>query len=489
MFNADHWVLRQREQEKARKRRYPHFDPKIQFSRNVGMLRSFLSNPRNVETHSFYPLIWSTLTTPRFKLGEELDSDGQAFRTHGKKDRAVAYAAHLDAFIYTWYADQLNDLYEAELHRRGIHDCVLAYLRRDNQTNYHYAKVVFDYVKQRDESVVLAFDLRSFFDTLDHGRLKTVWKTLLKVAKLPKDHFKVFQSITDFVYVEKKCLMVQFPSYRSSVKRRKSLKRICEPEEFREVVRGMNLLRKNPNRNTLEGSDRKGMTCGIPQGTPMSAVLSNMYMLDFDTVMDRAAKNYAGAYWRYSDDILLVCPKENAEALIAVLRATVRSHEISIQDGKTDITWFRREPSGTLRGWTMTDSKPSIHKRMQYLGLEFDGQKVYLRSSSVARYQSRLRARVRETLKAAHGKRSKNKPVSMKRLYDRYTERGEGNFISYALRAAKHLESNSIRLQVKESVKLVRQLLTLKQQDADFIARINKKGPRPTRPKALVRIG
>ena len=52
----------------------------------------------------------------------------------------------------------------------------------------------------------------------------------------------------------------------------------------------------NKNQNTL----------GIPQGSPMSAVLSNVYMIDFDKNMFEYISNIGGSYRRYSDDILLI---------------------------------------------------------------------------------------------------------------------------------------------------------------------------------------
>lgn len=52
---------------------------------------------------------------------------------------------------------------------------------------------------------------------------------------------------------------------------------------------------------------------GIPQGVHLSAVLSNLYMLDFDRRVAAAIEGMGGFYRRYSDDILIAVPAD-AEA-------------------------------------------------------------------------------------------------------------------------------------------------------------------------------
>ncbi|MCQ0092305.1 hypothetical protein [Roseovarius sp. M141] len=49
---------------------------------------------------------------------------------------------------------------------------------------------------------ILAFDVSSFFDNLDHTLLKRRLKAVLGVASLPKDWMRVFRLITAFHYVD-----------------------------------------------------------------------------------------------------------------------------------------------------------------------------------------------------------------------------------------------------------------------------------------------
>lgn len=49
---------------------------------------------------------------------------------------------------------------------------------------------------------MIAFDITSFFDNLDHKILREKWKKVLSVEKLPTDHFNVYRNITRFSYVD-----------------------------------------------------------------------------------------------------------------------------------------------------------------------------------------------------------------------------------------------------------------------------------------------
>lgn len=86
-------------------KRYPHFDKVIRFSD----VKSYVCDPRKVAKHSFFPLIHYIKVSKRYspKLINEAEKD--AHRQHiKKKERDIMYAAHLDGYIYRYYADRLN---------------------------------------------------------------------------------------------------------------------------------------------------------------------------------------------------------------------------------------------------------------------------------------------------------------------------------------------------------------------------------------------
>jgi hypothetical protein len=49
---------------------------------------------------------------------------------------------------------------------------------------------------------------------------------------------------------------------------------------------------------------------GIFQETPISVLLSNIYMIEFDQLMCRRMTSIGGDYYRYCDDMLYIVPTE-----------------------------------------------------------------------------------------------------------------------------------------------------------------------------------
>ena len=71
-----------------------------------------------------------------------------------------------------------------------------------------------------------------------------------------------------------------------------------------------------PDNETLNSLKKKkcihvnrNLENGIPQGSPISGVLANIYMMEFDLAMKHLIEEENnGLYMRYSDDIIIVLP-------------------------------------------------------------------------------------------------------------------------------------------------------------------------------------
>src|SRR5690606_12776524 len=107
------------------------------------------------------------------------------------------------------------------------------------------------------------------------------------------------------------------------------------------------------------------------------------------------------------------------------------------------------------------------NNKLQYLGFEFDGKNIYLRSASMSKYERRLHQQVNRVIKTA----TKNTEdvsqirVFKRRLYQKFTEKGKRNFIKYANRAGKHiLKSPTVQRQSKNSIKRVEKIIQRKLQ-------------------------
>ena len=119
-----------------------------------------------------------------------------------RKDRPIRFAARLDSCTISYYRHLLAAPYEAVLHAEGLADAVIAYRRipkatdGGGQSKIDFALSAAQAILSQRNCCTIALDISSFFEALDHQRLRSVWADLLGVSRLPADHFKVFQAIT-----------------------------------------------------------------------------------------------------------------------------------------------------------------------------------------------------------------------------------------------------------------------------------------------------
>lgn len=404
-----------------RSRGYLHFDRPISFEN----AKKIVTSPKKVAAHSFYPFINYSVDSKKIKQ----DKITGKIETKFKK-RPVAYSSHVDSHIYSYYAKLLTKLYEEELVSRKISDSVLAF-RALGKNNIDFANDAFKKIKKIGNCGVIALDLSKFFDKLDHKILKQHWSKLLGTERLPADHFNIFKSVTKFSQVEKTKLYNLLEISSNNPKNGRV--RVCTPAEFRNNVRKTGLITTNED------------FFGIPQGSPISALLSNIYMLDFDEKMHHYVRGLGGTYFRYCDDMLFIVPIENRDQTVDVAKKEIKLLKVDINDDKTEQRIFTSSMKGL-----------KADKPLQYLGFLFDGQNIYLRSASLAKYSERMRKGVRlakATMKKRNRiKNSRGEPQSSlfkNKIYKKYSHFGRRNFLTYGYRAADIMDSKTIRKQLK----------------------------------------
>lgn len=405
-------------------------------------------SPDRVARHSFYPFIGFTIETPKVQV------DDQGRFNRKPKKRPIKLAAHADAAIYSHYGQILSEAYEAELTARGLGNCVIAFRRvpGPRRNNISFAGEVFDFIEQNRPCVAIGLDIEKFFDRLSHAVLKQRWQETLGVARLSADHFNLFRNLTDFAWVDRdRAYRACGISPHNPKPQNLWRTRICSPQMFRERIREGGLIWGNPERANHRG---------IPQGAPISALLSNIYMLDFDTAMQGAVSAHGGLYRRYCDDIVVVVPP-HAEATIEQLATTqIGALGLTINPDKTTKAEF---PSGI-------GMPASGGRKTQFLGFDFDGVRRLIRASSLTRYYGKMRRGVnlaRQTWRKQNRQEALDgSPLSgmkTKQLYLRYSylirrrfrskpdghERQGENFITYAHRAAATMNAPEIKRQVR----------------------------------------
>ena len=196
-------------------KRYPHIGLPLNPSDRLKWIEPYVTSKDEIAKHAFLPFIHKTARVKKFrkkynsttgKLEFILDNGKRVLRNPNEKKRELFYASHLDSLIFSYYSQQLNESYEDKLIDFGLNDVVNAYRSvpinpdkedSSNKCNIDFANDVFKHILEFDqkEFSVIAFDISSFFDNLDHKLLRDVWCDVLKLEKLPADHFNVYKNI------------------------------------------------------------------------------------------------------------------------------------------------------------------------------------------------------------------------------------------------------------------------------------------------------
>lgn len=402
-------------------RGYIHLDLPI----GVKQAESIATSPKRVKEHSFYPFISYEIKSKKVRKAENSRS-----LDIKEKSRPVSYASHVDSHIYTYYTYLLNEEYERLIKNNGTEKNIIAF-RKLGKSNIDFADDAFNEIIKREFCVAITLDIEGFFDNLDHVILKKAWCRVLNSEKLPEDHYRVFKSLTKFSKVDKKIIYETFGISKNNPK--KKHKRICEPRQFRDLIRGKGLIKVN---NTQKG---------IPQGSPISALLSNIYMSEFDETISKLVEKIGGCYLRYCDDILCIVPIARKNEIITTINREIKKLKLNINRDKTKTSEYR-----IIKGQLSCD------KPLQYLGFTFDGNHKLIRSAAFARFSERMKSGVRlaklTKIKYNRIRISKGLPrqeLYKRKIYERYSHLGKRNFIRYGFRCAETMGSNAIRKQLK----------------------------------------
>ena len=435
---------------------YLHLSPSLKIGENWRTYKMQIEDEKFVAKYAFYPLIHSLIKERKFK-NADLSKHSTIGRAHKhilhknnqteptSKLRPLHYASHYDALIYGYYASLLNCKYEEKLSSHPeLYKCVTAYRKikidinsDKGKSTIHFAKDVFDEIKIRTEDdkkvAVLTFDIKGFFPSLDHKLLKQKWAYMIDEETLPPDHYNVFKSCTNFSYVLKDDLRkVRNTMGRRSgfdekklnkIRRQKGFKCFFESnEDFRNHIKtGKLRVFKNPFRS-LDSDDKKHIV-GIPQGLPISATLANIYLFDFDkTIIENLVLQKNIYYRRYSDDIVIICNVEDIEITKKYVENLIKECKVEISTSKTETFIFEHIEHNSLKNKRLTsvkinnDGSKIFNCPLIYLGFEFRGYNVLIKSTNLAKYYRRIISIVKR--RANRAKRGiENNPLQKKAVY------------------------------------------------------------------------
>ena len=114
----------------------------------------------------------------------------------------------------------------------------------------------------------------------------------------------------------------------------------------------MELLRKRKLVTINRNKDRSHSKNGIPQGSAMSTLLSNIYLAEFDQRIFEKGLNEGFVYRRYCDDLLIICKVDQVNDLKKYLMDLInQEYKLTIQNRKTDVVDFKPSPNGQMRSY------------------------------------------------------------------------------------------------------------------------------------------
>lgn len=499
-------------------KKYPHFGPKL-CAGDINFVTSYVKKSDNIEKHKFYPLIYKQARERKYKLCQE--PDGTFNRYHSKlnsdgtkesmaKCREIYYASHLDAHILSYYANiVLGPKYESALKAfPDVDKSILAYRKVEKpngkgKNNIDFAKEVFDSIEEQLENkgacAAVALDVSAFFDSLNHAHLLKALKELLgnaDASRLPNHHYAIYKYVTNISFVRYEDALelagVKHPKDLIPKKGKSNKNELqsfaINHSEFRKKFAKQGKIQLHPFYEK-DKPKTKEYRCGIPQGTPISAFLSNLYMLDFDKWACQFVSEIGGLYRRYSDDIVVLCPPEKvAVVTMQFLWQIQECCKLTIKAEKTQVSVLRKKGNNiTCQCLTTGKNKP-----FQYLGFEFNGEVALIRQSSISKFYRRMKTAVRvrcSRLRKLHRQRiprfsSKQLETVLFKgpIYARYSHlgrRGQNrNYIHYAADAervfGKGKNKNKIKRQLRNAWPVLEETIQNRYSEA-FKVKVRRK--------------
>lgn len=497
----------QKDQDWFKIKRYPHIGFRLKEKDKLVWIESYVTNPDMIEKHSFLPFIHKTSKVRRYrkeydtedgKLTFPILSNKKNVRVAKQKNRELFYASHLDSLIYNYYSDILMSKYEKKILEYSLSNVVNAYRSipldilnptGSKKCNIDFANDAFKLIKSynADKFIAIAFDIKGFFDNLNHKVIRDVWCDLLETPRgeLPLDHFNVYKNITRYSYVDLidifKCFQnkIYVEEGKSKIRQKriskiKYLKKehacaFCSKKEF---IKNKNILLRNTKRIKLEDGSTVFRNFGIPQGSPISSVIANSYLLDFDKKINDFIEGVDGIYRRYSDDMVVICSEDSKDAIILLMKKEIRRVNLELQEKKTQVFHFQRKEGKLICGQEFKNGI-NWNKKFIYLGFEFDGETILLKSGSLSNYYRKMKRTIRRAKHFANSPyNTHSNDIFKRRIFRKFSYKGAyrrrrwyfdknldkyvpsdsydwGNFLTYVYKASDRMDSKKIRGQVK----------------------------------------
>jgi RNA-directed DNA polymerase len=163
-------------------------------------------------------------------------------------------------------------------------------------------------------------------------------------------------------------------SYFDSIPKTPLLARVAEKISDGTLL---DLLQRFLDQDILDGMHQWTPLAGVPQGSGLSPLLSNLYLHPFDHLMTQAG--YTSV--RYCDDFVILCRTQaEAEAALAVVDAWMTQHGLRLHPEKTRLVEASTDDKG-----------------FEFLGYRFAKGRRYVRPKSLQALRDKIRQQTGRT--------------------------------------------------------------------------------------------
>lgn len=438
---------------------YIHFDKKPNLRKEINLNWKIKKEPqyffedffdeKNISKRWFWPLIHFQKEEKRFWKDAKI--------------RDIFYSSYFDWYIYSFYSFLLSKEYEKLILTQNLTNNILAYRSIDWKNNIDFAKDAFEKIISLKNSIVFTFDISKFFDSLDWNILKDQIKKVLNINILPKSWDNIFNSITNYSYID----------YKNIIEYKLIKNKVIDKDLFKKAKKNY----KKENKGFLVSKNKNNFW--ISQWTAISWTLANIYMNDFDIYINNFSKKRWWYFFRYSDDILLILPLKNFneisinEFINIVTKEIIREIKeinLEIQPIKTDIFTFYNSKINSSYSFKEDKNDFIIDKNvkyLQYLGFSFNWENILIRNKSLTKYYRRMKRwiiRLTFLKREIKWKKVLNRDVTAKwkilmwNINKRFTHQKKfknkkfWNFLNYTLQSYKKMEDLWINNKIKKQV-------------------------------------
>ena len=397
------------------RRGYAHFDSK---NIHLGLteIQEYVCDQEKIAHHSFYPFIQYIA-----KQRKAIKKDGQL--TFKDKERMISYSSHKDNCIYQRYAFLINQYYNQFSREHGLDGVAVAYRDNLHKAPHKLAAEAFEFIEKQQSCFIMVSDFSNFFDKIQHAYLKRRLCQLMGVDGLPADYYQVFKNITKYG----KCQLTDILKVRNitgniEIARKKLAKEHAKALNKEQFEAFKHKITKNKE------------AYGTPQGSPLSAVLANVYMMEYDLEMNGLAQSLGGKYMRYSDDTIMILPikdQEEVERYFQIVQEIWSHYEglVELQPNKTKQYYYENG--------TVVPVSEGTNSFIDFLGLRLTSKGIAIKPKCFTKYHHRMQGKAK-TIKR---QRKRGMNVAATNLYKHYGDsRKELNLVSYLHRVARDID-------------------------------------------------